>query len=358
MVCAQSVRNQKDAMNKNELAAYLLGSPLIRPLRKSGKHDLHILAYHRILDDNPDTFLFDEALISANSTSFRQQMEFAKKNFNVLSFADLLRVEQEGQAWPERALIVTFDDGYRDGYTHAFPILKELEIPATIFLTVGYMEKTHLFWWDLVAYGVKKTVHHDLEIPAISSHPLSLRTPVERRRAIDSILRHLKSVPEQEKQEFLQQFPAVTGVEIPDDLAAGMHLVWSEIQEMSASNIEFGSHTVTHPILENIGADQLEYEIGESKRTIEREIGKEISAFAYPEGYRCHFNSTVQATVARHDYGYAVAYEEGLACCGEQTRYALPRIHVEHENSLNLFRANLMFPHIMLRYNDRPHSLT
>jgi peptidoglycan/xylan/chitin deacetylase (PgdA/CDA1 family) len=344
-------------MNKNELAASLFGSPLIRSLRRTGKHDLHILAYHRILDDDPATFLFDEALISANSTSFRQQMEFAKQNFNVLSFADLLRVEHKTQAWPERALIVTFDDGYRDGYTHAFPILKELGIPATIFLTVGYMEKTHLFWWDLIAYCVKKTARRDLELSAISPYPLPLRTPVERRRAIDDILRHLKSVREREKQEFLQGFPALMGVEVPDDLATGMHLSWNEVREMSASGIEFGSHTVTHPILENIEPYQLEHEVGESKRIIERETGKEISAFAYPEGYRCNFNSTVQATVARHGYGCAVAYVEGVACLGEEARYALPRIHVEHENSLNLFRANLMFPHIMLRRNRRQQTL-
>lgn len=336
-------------MSKNELAATILGRSLARHVRRRRKDELHILAYHRILDDNPDAFLFDEALISACSSSFRRQMEFVKKNFNVLTFADLNRAEKEGKSWPERALIVTFDDGYRDGYTHAFPILKEIGIPATIFLTVEHMAKTELFWWDHVAYCVKKTAKGELRIPALGLHPLSIKNDRERRQAIDKILDYLKTIPEHLKQQFLSEFPELTEVRLPTDAAEQMHLSWDEIREMSAGGIEFGSHTLTHPNLVNIEIDQLTREVTQSKKIIERKLGKEVLAFAYPEGYSGSFNPTVQETVARSGYPYAVAYEEGLAYQQASARYALPRIHVEHENSFNLFRANLMFPNIMLR---------
>jgi peptidoglycan/xylan/chitin deacetylase (PgdA/CDA1 family) len=118
---------------------------------------------------------------------------------------------------------------------------------------------------------------------------------------------------------------------------------------MAAYGIEFGSHTSSHPVLANVDPDSLEEEIAGSKRTIERELGREVIAFAYPVGGKGHFTGPVQEVVKRANYRYAVSYEEGLAGDDWQDRYALPRIHIESDHSLSLFRANLMFPQAMLR---------
>jgi peptidoglycan/xylan/chitin deacetylase (PgdA/CDA1 family) len=114
---------------------------------------------------------------------------------------------------------------------------------------------------------------------------------------------------------------------------------------MSNNHIEFGGHSVTHPILTNISAAQLDEEIAGSKREIEAHIGKEVLVFSYPNGQS---SSQVRDAVIRAGYAYSTAYFAGVAH-PSQGCYDLPRIAVETDFSFSLFKANLLFPDIMLR---------
>jgi peptidoglycan/xylan/chitin deacetylase (PgdA/CDA1 family) len=345
-------------MSKREIAARILDNKLVRGVwRATGRFrkGLRILAYHRVIDETPNTFPYDEEVISATSEAFYQQMKFVSSNFEVISFADLHRCEIEGKRWPNRALIVTFDDGYKDNYTHAYPILKEFKIPATIFLVTGHIGQKKLFWWDMVAYCIKHTPLQAKEFPEVSHQTLRLSNAQEKEFAIRLILGWIKHVPDDISRKFLQRLPAELRVEMPASVGEGLHLSWDEIREMAKHRIEFGSHTVTHPILANISEAQLEREISESKKTIEREIGKEIISLAYPVGRKTKFNQLAQQITARHGFRYAVSYEEGVVFQKDYDRFAMQRVHVELEYSKSLFRANLMFPHLILGGNRWPH---
>ncbi len=338
-------------MSKKELAALLLGNPLAArlcsPVLRRSK-GLRILAYHRILDDDPRSFPFDEALISAGRETFREQLKFIRRNFDVISFEDLHQCETEGKEWPRRALIITFDDGYRDNYTNAFPILKEFDLPATVFLTTGHIGSARLFWWDKVAYLIKRTSRQSVTLADLSDTAFDLSSSRARRHLIERVLWWLKQVQEETRSRFLDSLASELDVELPDRVADGMHLSWDEVKEMARSRIQFGSHTVTHPILSHVGESQLQQEISESKQIIEQHLGREVMVFAYPAGRRTRFNDNVQSVVARCGYHYAVSYEEGAAAENACDRFALPRIHVEADESLRLFRANLIFPKWML----------
>lgn len=343
-------------MSKKELAALLLGNPLAArlcspALRRS--KGLRILAYHRILDDDPRSLAFDEALISARTETFREQMKFVRRNFDVVSFEDLHRCETEEKGWPRRALIITFDDGYRDNYINAFPILKEFHLPATVFLTTGHIGSARLFWWDRVAYLIKHTSRQSVLFADLAETAFDLSTARARRHTIERVLWWLKQVQEETRNRFLDALASELDVELPEGVAEGMHLSWDEVKEMARSGIDFGSHTISHPILSHVGESQLQSEISESKRIIEQHLGREVMAFAYPAGRRTRFNDNVQSIVARCGYRYAVSYDEGAAVEGACDHLALPRIHVEADESLRLFRANLIFPKWML---SRSHT--
>lgn len=335
-----------------------MDNSLVRGFWRAGgrfRKGLRILAYHRVLDYAPTSFPFDEAVISASPDEFYQQMKFVKQHFEVISFADLYECEKAGRQWPNRALIVTFDDGYRDNYTNAFPVLNAFNIPATIFLVTGHIGQTKLFWWDAVAYCIKHTKLLAKNFPQISSQTLSLVKASDKQFAIHLILGWIKHVPDKVSRKFLERLPDELKVEMPDDLGAGVHLSWDEVREMSKQKIEFGSHTVTHPILANISEAQLEREIVESKKTIEQELGKEILSLAYPVGRKSKFNQLAQKLAANHGFRYAVSYEEGVVFQKEFDPFAMPRVHVETEYSKSLFRANLMFPHLILGGERWPH---
>lgn len=339
-------------MGKSEVVASILANPLasrVWAATDARRGMVRILAYHRVLDDAPETFAFDEALISASRETFQQQMEFARRNFEVITFADLHGCAQAGRPWPKRALIVTFDDGYADNYTHAFPILRALKLPATIFIATSYMGTcTKLFWWDLVAYCIKQTTRVEIDFSQIHHQPLPLTSVRERRKAILRILRWVKQVPEATKNEFLNQLSDALEVKLPPDLAAGMHLTWEQIKEMDASGIEFGSHSLTHPILANVDEEQLKREVCDSKLAIEQQLGKEVLVVSYPDGRQQNYNQKVQQCAATAGFRYGICYDEGPALEKDYDRFAIPRIHVELDQSRSLFRANLMYPKIML----------
>jgi glycosyltransferase involved in cell wall biosynthesis/peptidoglycan/xylan/chitin deacetylase (PgdA/CDA1 family) len=275
-------------------------------------------------------------------------MDYVRRNFDVISFRDLLAIEDQECTAPRRPLIVTFDDGYRDNYTQAFPVLKEFGIPATVFVATGHMGRQSLFWWDLVAFCFKTTQQPEITLDEISPHALPLATLGDRRRAIERVLAWIKEIPDDARARFARELPVALGVAMPPDLALGMHLSWDEIREMADRGIEFGSHTVTHPILSNVEDGRLEKEVFNSKAELERELKREILVFSYPVGGAGNFQSRTIASVARAGYRYAVSYVEGVVN-NATNRLAMPRIHVEADHSLNLFRANLRFPGLMLQ---------
>jgi peptidoglycan/xylan/chitin deacetylase (PgdA/CDA1 family) len=338
-------------MGKREQAASIMGGALARRVwSATGGRDrsLRILAYHRVLDDDPDDFAFDDDLISATTEDFRRQMEFARQNFNVISFRDLEDPETGNGPWPERALVVTFDDGYRDNYTQAFPILKELGLPATIFLITGHMDRSELFWWDLMAFCFRHTPLRAATLAEVAPTPLPLSTREERRDALRRTLSWIKLASEETKSDFLSRLPGVLDVSPPSHTER-MHLSWDEVCEMARHGIEFGSHTVTHPVLSQVGEHRLEEEVRQSKRDIEERLGTPSHAFCYPVGEESSYGDDARRAVERAGFRYAVSYREGTATAERFDRYALPRIRVETGYSHKAFRARLMFPRLMLR---------
>ena len=347
-------------MSKKEIAARALDNRMIRSLWGGSQHlrkGLRILAYHRVLDCNPKSFLFDEAVISASAEEFYQQMKFVSSHFNVISFADLHQCELEGRAWPDHALIVTFDDGYRDNYTQAYPILKAFHIPATIFLVTGHIGQRKLFWWDRVAYCIKQTKLEAKDFPEITRQRLRFSAPKDREFATQQILDWIKQVPDEVSRKFVEQLSADLEVEMPENVGEGMTLSWDEVKEMADNKIEFGSHTVTHPILANVGERQLDQELSESKKMIEQNINREVLALAYPVGRRTKYNQLAQKAAAKQGFRYALSYEEGIVFQERFDRYAMTRIHVETEYSQSLYRARVMFPNLMLRAEKENHSV-
>ncbi len=333
-------------LSKRERLARLAGAPRLAPLRQQ-PGALRILAYHRLAEAPWDDFLFDEQILSATPAAFEAQMHFVAKNFDVISFSDLEGCDLAEKPWPKRALIVSFDDGYRDNFTLAYPILRALQLPATIYLTTGHIGAQKLFWWDAIAWCFKTTNLTAIQIAELGEKPFSLASKPQKRAAIDAALRWCKGVPDAARREFVAQLPDLLGVDLGAEVAAGMHLNWDEAREMAKNGIEFGAHTVTHPILSRVDGDQLSCETAQSQGDIEREIGQKVLSFAYPAGTRQRRDEAARAAVEACGYCYAVAYDQGVEL--HPDRLAMPRLHVDRDQSLALFRANLLFPGLMLR---------
>jgi peptidoglycan/xylan/chitin deacetylase (PgdA/CDA1 family) len=236
-----------------------------------------IVFYHRV---SPARCDWSASTISPQG--FESQIRFLCENFEVLSLDQLWQDLQKNRALPKKAVVVSFDDGYRDNYVYAVPILGKYAVPATFFLTTGHVGFNKPFPWDKVGYLVHHAAAARLKLEELGTY--SLKSAFGRRYAISAIWEKLKHFPEQKRDELIEKLAVICRVAIPADLGSRLNLSWEEAMEMSRDGFEFGAHSVTHPILTDLPPEQAKWEICRSKEDLEKRLRKKVKFFSYPDG--------------------------------------------------------------------------
>lgn len=214
-----------------------------------------ILLYHRIANVKSDPHL-----LSVSPDNFYDQLDFLKNNFNIVPLAQIVKWIKE-KKFKDRAVAITFDDGYADNLQNALPILKKLGVPATIFVTAGHIDSGTHFYWD-------------------------------------------NETPETDRGKPVSHDELIT--------LAGCNL------------IEIGAHTMNHPKLKKINLEDQEMEIRQSKETIENIVGIPVTGFAYPFGGQDSFDNQTIGLVKKSGFGYACANIHERVRNGSDI-FALPR---------------------------------
>ena len=321
----------------NNLISFAFTTGLHRISRLPFSKSLTVINYHRI--DNPYQPDFDsfQPNISATPDMFNQQMDYLARWFNVISMQDLLNWLHGKQPLPHHAVLITFDDGYLDNYTQAYPILRQHNFPAVIFLTTGHIGTNAPFYWDLAAHCFHHTDCDHIQFP--NGTEKSWTNSAEKKLTGNAWIESLKSLPDDEKQDWVERLPHQLQVSIPIDYFRNLMMNWDQIREMNKNGIEFGGHTVNHPILSRISLDQAIKEIKGSKERIENELGQNIFSFAYPNGMRNDLNLNIELLVAQAGYQAAFTLLNGPAMQMEVKRnpYAIRRIFISHTHQLSHF---------------------
>ncbi len=132
-----------------------------------GRRRLTALAYHRIADASDPALAGFAGNVSATPEGFAAHLDFLSRHFQVIGVDDLLGCLDAGADFPERAALITFDDGYRDNLEQAAPILAERGLPATLFLTTGPTDGGPALYWDRVAWVVEHGRRHAGDLPRL-----------------------------------------------------------------------------------------------------------------------------------------------------------------------------------------------
>lgn len=296
----------------------------LSPAKKRDRNSFIALIYHRI--GAGDTVNFVPSLVNASVDEFEREILFLRRNFNIISPEALTAaLERTGQL-PPKGLLITFDDGYRDNYTQAFPILKKYGVPAIIFLTSDFIDpKGDLIWIDKVAFLICSAKCGSLAIPGLKTY--DIRTRTQKKRAVTETIAYLMGIDETAKNKIIGLLDGALGVRADGGIAKSLYLYSEEISEMSRCGISFGSHGRSHAILSRIDAGRARDEIVNSKLKIERLLGRKTDLFAYPNGGTGDF-SDMHAQILK-DCGYKAAFTTIL---GSNTvdngpgMYALKRI--------------------------------
>lgn len=278
-----------------------------------------IIMYHRI--DEPNNYPW--SLSPTRIKDFEDEIKYLTQKYNVISLDKLIQYIHEKKL-PLKTAVITLDDGYKDHYLNAYPLLKKYNVPATIFLTTGRIYSGDLFWSDKVAYGIWKSPYETFKLEELGMY--SLHTTLQRKNTISIIKEKIRLMPNDKKKLMIEKLMRLLGVDIPLELSEKFSLTWDEAREMSRNRITFGAHTVTHPKLSALTLEDAKKEIVESKKKIEEELNVAVTAFAYPLGRPNDFNYDIMKIVKNSGFTCAVTSSPTNMVEIGMNIYKLPRI--------------------------------
>jgi peptidoglycan/xylan/chitin deacetylase (PgdA/CDA1 family) len=294
---------------------------------------LGVLTYHRV--DEPDGApLLYPGLLSATPAEFEEQMLFVATRYRPISLADLLEVRRGRASLPQRAVLVTFDDAYRDFAEHAWPRLRRLGVPVTLFVATAYPDRPVLaFWWDRL-WAALTLAPPGAQVQTPDGQK-ALATEADRMGAYRSLRRHLKTLPDDRLQGELERL--VGRFEEP---ATGSPVLgWDELRALAGEGVALAPHTRTHPLLDRVPRERVREEIVGSLEDLEREIGTVRPVLAYPSG---GLSDSVVDVVREVGFELAFSTKRGNNRIGRSDWLRLRRIHVSRRFGFPALRAQLL----------------
>jgi peptidoglycan/xylan/chitin deacetylase (PgdA/CDA1 family) len=267
-----------------------------------------ILTYHGVLSGNDDSQDFLNHNFVAEE-AFERHLRFVTSHYRPISLAQLLACYRRNAPPPPRSIAITFDDGFANNYTVAFPLLRRFSVPFTVFLTTGLLDREGAQLWT---ERVKRAIYLH---PAASvtlqlegeTFACALDSTATREASARRVLQMLKRLSPQVRDRCVERIEAICGRPplTTADRERYDFLTWAQVRDMVSAGVEFGSHTVSHPILTTVDDATLAHELRQSKEQIESRLGVECYAFAYPNGSPADYGEREKRTL--RDAGYACA---------------------------------------------------
>src|SRR5215470_13398730 len=305
---------------KGSVLKLLYGAGAFAPFRWASGGQALILTYHR--------FSEREGGAPISARAFAEQVKYLAAHYTLVPLSRLAECLHKREA-PPRPAAITIDDGYRDAYEIAFPILRKHCAPATVFVVTEFVEGTTWLWTDKARYLTEAALPQAFEFK-VGGGKLTLKLTGENSRetAAHAINARLKLLPEEARDAAIERLAFSLGVRLPMRPPAEYGAIdWRQAREMADAGIEIGSHTLTHPILTGLGGARLREEVARSRDRIQYAIGRKVETFCYPNG---DYDLRTRLEVARAGYKLAVTTEVGLNN-GRNDPLALRRIHGEYD---------------------------
>ncbi|MBA4147304.1 MAG: polysaccharide deacetylase family protein [Verrucomicrobia bacterium] len=282
--------------------AYASGFSLARA---KGMKVARVVMFHGVGDDEYST------------AEFKEHLELFAKHFTVVPLHSLIRKMENREAFTDE-LALTFDDGLRNNFTEAYPVLKRLQLPATFFVCPGIVESKG-WLWNQEARARLQSLGVEQRLKVFAELGTGARLDVE---SVIEWMKHL-SIDARLSAEQTIRLATDTFRPSPVHVVKYEMMTWDDLRSLDPRLITIGSHTVNHPILATLESDELRFEISESRRLLEEKLGRTVDQFCYPNGSH---NPAVVEEVRKH-YRAAVTTEPGFVD-GADDLVQLPRIGI------------------------------
>jgi peptidoglycan/xylan/chitin deacetylase (PgdA/CDA1 family) len=293
---------------------------------------LRILTYHRIAP-SPDGVL-NPRLISATPEDFAYQMEYVSAHFDLVSASDVVEWASSGRRLPRRALLITFDDAYRDFALHAWPLLRRYRIRPVLFVPTAFPDTTRQFWWDRLFEAFASTSLPLLHDPLLGE--IWLTGAQAKLRCLRQVQNRIKTLPHTEAMALVDRI--CHALLPPSSDRPAPVLGWEQLRCLSKAGVTLGAHTRTHPVLTQVGWEQLCEEVFGSQRDLQRQIGYSLPIFSYPSGL---WNDKVRACLRHAGFVVAFTATPGINQDFHIDPLLLGRTNITLRTSRTIFRARL-----------------
>ena len=288
-----------------------------------GKREVCILVMHRVLSEAEQARANSLEGMVLREATFARMLEFLSRKFRVVSLEDILRGRDNDQGDSRPRCLLTFDDGWRDNYTNAYPLLRRYRFPAMIFLVTGQVGTEGGFWVE----RLRKTWNNPLLRRQVESIITEILPPQSGRQevSLEETVEYAKHMPADDRARLLQR---LLPLDQSGEQARGLDqmMTWEEAADLGHNGVEMGAHTVTHPLLTHEGTETVRQEVRLSKKAMEENLNFAVRAFAYPNG---DWDERVRAEVEQAGFKCAFTTQRKWYGWGGDL-FVIPRIMI-HE---------------------------
>jgi peptidoglycan/xylan/chitin deacetylase (PgdA/CDA1 family) len=310
-----------------------------------------VVTFHHIHDtaSEPD-YPYDPDVADATPEQFRRRLELVARIGTPIGMEELMR-GLDGAPLPPNPVMITFDDGYRSCHDVALPILRELGIPATFFVSTSFVTERRLYWWERTALAVRSARGTRARLTYPTPIEIDVGDP-NTRRLLNGLIKDTKGI---DIERFLTGLYDALDVEWSPAIDAAhaerMIMSWDQVRALERAGMRVESHTRRHHVLETLDDDGLREELEQSRLELERELGHPVQAIAYPVGRRVQqLRILIAVAAAGYRLGFAnsnginVLWPAALRNTMAFDPLDLRRISTSVQMSDAMFLAQLAFP--------------
>jgi peptidoglycan/xylan/chitin deacetylase (PgdA/CDA1 family) len=293
---------------------------------------LRALTYHSVTP--PGHVGRHPGVVSATPEDFERQMLWLTRRFRPLSLREVLAARRKGRDLPPGAALVTFDDGYADFAENAWPVMRRLGVPATLFVPTAYPgRRDRSFWWDRV-HRAFATTTRSAALDSVVGR-LELDTPARRRSGKARVFAYVKQTAHERAMQVVDEVCEELGVAD----AGGDVLSWDQLRSLARDGVDVCAHTRSHALLDRVPAERAAAEVAGSFDDLERELGSVPPVFAYPDG-----RVSAAALEALQGRGVELAFttRRGVDHLGGADPLLLRRVNVSRHGTEALLRAQML----------------
>jgi peptidoglycan/xylan/chitin deacetylase (PgdA/CDA1 family) len=284
-----------------------------------------VLMYHRVLTAEERKRTGSHPALVVDRDTFARQMQALKRWFRVLSEEEFAEQLARRAPFPRASCVITFDDGWRDNFTNALPILDAHQLPALIFLPVNYIGRQRIFWQEGLTHLLLRVTaevradpsrRHALQALLASAgiaHVTDI-TGVDPRPQILAVVASLKALTRTEMGALIDALARELGVSMDDFAQIDGFIDWAQVAEMTRKRIAFGGHGAEHLLLTHVSPEEVVCEMRTARQVLEERLGQRLRSFSYPNGY---FTPGIVNTLQACGYRLGFSTDGGLVTCDD-----------------------------------------